>query len=208
MRLSLRGTWLRDDEATMADLGVQAGDMFVADRSTSVSSNVGRRPKVMLGEILALRDDVFSSFFQLLEVLPEPGQSDLWQMLMVLPTLAPMADMFRDPNPSAWREVMGTYPPLKLVYSLQIVDSLLIPNNDDAAEDAAAWRVAFLEAGGLQLVDSLLRKYDVTVRGWTTVCVGCGCVAVWLCGCGCVAVCATWIGSCLTCVLWAGYLWA
>ena len=94
----------------------------------------------------------FDEIFKMLDTAPQFITSQLWELLMTLPTNARILNEIRNLG-SSWKQSLCTQSVYCLLYSLQVVESLL----DDSAVNGSQWSQTFVDSGGLdELLDVIL----------------------------------------------------
>jgi hypothetical protein len=94
----------------------------------------------------------FDEIFKMLDTAPQFITSQLWELLMTLPTNARILNEIRNLG-SSWRQSLCSQSVYGLLYSLQVVECLL----DDSAVNGGQWSQTFTDSGGLdELLDVIL----------------------------------------------------
>lgn len=126
---------------------------------------------ILPSQILA--DRYFDQLFHLL-TLPPPLCTDVWDLLMKLPTNRQMENRLKDINvcilacnsdtqpDTNWDTVLDTRNVFKLYYSLQIADALMQTNGLDEATalERQRYREHFVACGGLKHMMQILLHTD------------------------------------------------
>ncbi len=94
----------------------------------------------------------FDEIFKMLDSAPQFITSQLWDLLMTLPTNSRILQEIQNLGPS-WKNSLCSQSVYGLLYSLQVVESLL----DDSAVNGGQWSHTFIDSGGLEgLLDVIL----------------------------------------------------
>jgi hypothetical protein len=94
----------------------------------------------------------FDEIFKMLDSAPQFITSQLWDLLMTLPTNSRILQEIQHLGPS-WKSSLCSQTVYGLLYSLQVVESLL----DESAVNGGQWSHTFIESGGLEgLLDVIL----------------------------------------------------
>jgi hypothetical protein len=87
----------------------------------------------------------FDEIFKMLDSAPQFITSQLWDLLMTLPTNLRILQEIQHLGPS-WKNSLCSQTVYGLLYSLQVVESLL----DESAVNGGQWSHTFIESGGLE----------------------------------------------------------
>jgi len=181
MRVMTSGKELKDDSKTMNDLRIEDRQQFHVTRPQKSMLNVSsasgadgasldsppiyapildleerQLPNVVLSETL-----YFDLLFELLS-LNDTLSSQVWELLMVLPTNTKMLNELRNPNQiENWDTVLNHASIHRLLYTLQIVD-YLDSVDEHSKQGEIPWREQFIRSGGFdRLITVTLDVLDV-----------------------------------------------
>ena len=125
------------------------------------------------GQMLADEGSHFSTLFELLTLRDESLSTQAWQLLMMLPTNRAMRSglaslsALTSAQPADWASLLHVGPSsFKLLYSLQIVDCLMLGEHvvnesaTSAGPEASPWCSAFVAHGGLSQLLAILMPAD------------------------------------------------
>lgn len=87
----------------------------------------------------------FDEIFKMLDSAPQFITSQLWDLLMTLPTNSRILQEIQQLGPS-WKNSLCSQSVYGLLYSLQVVESLL----DESTVNGGQWSHTFIESGGLE----------------------------------------------------------
>ena len=106
-----------------------------------------------ISEILSNSQEYFSLFFNLLALRNYKIEDNVWTLLHKLPVNKPLFDSIQGIDGSEdWNDLFDKTSLAKLLYSLQIVDKILLG-------EAETWKQVFFELGGTYHIYTILVEY-------------------------------------------------
>jgi len=125
-------------------------------------------------ELLSNTQEYFEALFEVLSLQRDSVVSSSWSLIQLLPKntgiMQSVSDVTTLPTID-WATVLAPAAPLKLLYTLKIVEKYVTPHAKESAEEkatAAAWSAAFVEKGGLAHLLSILQTCDLSTWLLTT----------------------------------------
>jgi ubiquitin carboxyl-terminal hydrolase 34 len=189
LRLIASGKELSDDNVTLNDLKFVDNQHVYAIRhikknadgvnemvprplppSTAASNksiaNANSDDSTLPSRILS-QDKYFEQLFQLLNV-QGPVSAQVWDLLMKLPTNQHSLEQLRrlqtsavQPNRPNWNELLDSRSLFKLLYSLQIVESLMFQEKSATDKNQLnEWCTQFVQSGGVPYLLQILLEVD------------------------------------------------
>jgi hypothetical protein len=132
---------------------------------SSPTSESGTDDPTLPSRILS-QDKYFEQLFQLLNLQGTLG-AQVWDLLMKLPTNQRSLDQLRllqssteEPHKTNWSELLDARSLFKLLYSLQIVESLMLQENPTDKSQLNQWCLRFVQRGGVPYLFQILMNVD------------------------------------------------
>lgn len=157
-----RGEW--DLSATVMFLTEESQkNEIIAEASLLEESNQKRvgnlddqEVKILPSYILASTETYFNQLFDLLDLNNSKISNQVWKMLLTIPTSQSMFQKLTFLQLD-WKELIDAHSNFKLLYSLQIIDSILFPMNENMdVSNRVSWCKLFLQKKGLQYLIQIL----------------------------------------------------
>ena len=159
LRLIAKGKELKGNQKSLADFRLCDGDTVHWTKKNNGAQKAENCAEAELDQMESqekspefrapheiLSQDHFDNIFALLD-LPSEISTQVWKLLMVLPTNQLLKDKLRALGPSL---ASALCPPgiFTQLYTLQIVEILLF-EDDEKRTDHSSWRASFIESGGV-----------------------------------------------------------
>jgi hypothetical protein len=160
---------LFDDRAQLMQLAAESNEFREGqDDKEEERPDEGEEgdPRTRVSTILCNREAYLDQLFYLLNSKSEAICRKAWSLLMLLPTnksllqeLQTLSDLRT--GTADWARLFDKGSYFKLLYSLQVVDSIIFPLEDsyDSEGKRAVWCKAFLVLGGLEMLSDILLSY-------------------------------------------------
>lgn len=151
------------DDSQRQSIQAEAEKLDSSKPKTAETAIVNMPPEEHPGFIVSSNSVLFNDLFKLLDLKNPAICQSVWDILMSIPTAKIIMENVRglqlrkSANTPDWNELLDIRSHFKLLYSLQIIDSIVFPLDDKSVEALRVkWCLDFLTRGGLQHVYTIL----------------------------------------------------